>query len=120
MPIEQEVERCEYMYVHQDVVNKVKQDMPQDETLYDLAELFKVFGDSTRIKILYALFEAELCVCDIAQLLSVSQTAVSHQLRVLKTNKLVKFRKEGKNVFYSLADDHVRRIIDQGIEHVEE
>ena len=71
MPIEQEVERCEYMYVHQDVVNKVKQDMPQDETLYDLAELFKVFGDSTRIKILYALFEAELCVCDIAQLLSV-------------------------------------------------
>ena len=120
MPIEQEVERCEYMYVHQDVVNKVKQDMPQDETLYDLAELFKVFGDSTRIKILYALFEAELCVCDIPQLLSVSQTAVSHQLRVLKNNKLVKFRKEGKNVFYSLADDHVRRIIDQGIEHVEE
>ena len=120
MPIEQEVERCEYMYVHQDVVNKVKQDMPQDETLYDLAELFKVFGDSTRIKILYALFEAELCVCDIAQLLSVSQTAVSHQLRVLKNNKLVKFRKEGKNVFYSLADDHVRRIIDQGSEHVEE
>ena len=120
MPIEQEVERCEYIYVNQDVVNKVKQDMPQDETLYDLAELFKVFGDSTRIKILYALFEAELCVCDIAQLLSVSQTAVSHQLRVLKNNKLVKFRKEGKNVFYSLADDHVRRIIDQGIEHVEE
>ena len=120
MALEQEVERCEYMYVHQDVVNKVKQDMPQDETLYDLAELFKVFGDSTRIKILYALFEAELCVCDIAQLLSVSQTAVSHQLRVLKNNKLVKFRKEGKNVFYSLADDHVRRIIDQGIEHVEE
>ena len=120
MAIEQEVERCEYMDVHQDVVNKVKQDMPQDETLYDLAELFKVFGDSTRIKILYALFEAELCVCDIAQLLSVSQTAVSHQLRVLKNNKLVKFRKEGKNVFYSLADDHVRRIIDQGIEHVEE
>ena len=120
MAIEQEVERCEYMYVHQDVVNKVKQDMPQDETLYDLAELFKVFGDSTRIKILYALFEAELCVCDIAQLLSVSQTAVSHQLRVLKNNKLVKFRKEGKNVLYSLADDHVRRIIDQGIEHVEE
>ncbi len=120
MAMEQDVERCEYMYVHQDVVNKVKQEMPQDETLYDLAELFKVFGDSTRIKILYALFEAELCVCDIAQLLSVSQTAVSHQLRVLKNNKLVKFRKEGKNVFYSLADDHVRRIINQGIEHVEE
>ncbi len=117
---ENEVERCEFLYVHQEVVNKVKQEMPQDETLYDLAELFKVFGDSTRIKILYALFEAELCVCDIAQLLNVSQTAVSHQLRVLKNNKLVKFRKEGKNVFYSLADDHVRRIINQGIEHVEE
>lgn len=118
--VENEVERCEFLYVHQEVVNKVKQEMPQDETLYDLAELFKVFGDSTRIKILYALFEAELCVCDIAQLLNVSQTAVSHQLRVLKNNKLVKFRKEGKNVFYSLADDHVRRIINQGIEHVEE
>ena len=102
------------------LIRQVADTMPKDEVLYDLAELFKVFGDSTRIKILYALFEAELCVCDIAQLLSVSQTAVSHQLRVLKNNKLVKFRKEGKNVFYSLADDHVRRIIDQGIEHVEE
>ena len=94
--------------------------MPPDETLYDLAELFKVFGDSTRIRILYALFEAELCVCDIAQLLGLSQTAVSHQLRVLKNSKLVKFRREGKTVFYSLADDHVRRIIGQGMEHIEE
>lgn len=94
--------------------------MPPDEMLYDLAELFKIFGDSTRIKILYALFEAELCVCDMAQLLGLSQTAVSHQLRVLKANKLVKFRREGKTVFYSLADDHVRRIINQGMEHVEE
>ena len=88
--------------------------------LYDLAELFKIFGDTTRIKILYALFEAELCVGDMAQLLGLSQTAVSHQLRVLKGNKLVKFRREGKTVFYSLADDHVRRIINQGMEHVEE
>ena len=100
-------EKCEYLFVHEDTVKKVINDMPEEEKLYDLAELFKIFGDSTRIKILYALFEAELCVCDIAQLLKVSQTAVSHQLRVLKTNKLVKSRKDGKNVFYSLADDHV-------------
>ena len=88
--------------------------------LYDLAELFKVFGDSTRIKILYALFEAELCVCDISRLLGLTQSAVSHQLRVLKNSRLVKFRKEGKTVFYSLADDHVRKIIAQGMEHVNE
>lgn len=106
--------------VQEDVVNQVTSDMPPDELLYDLAELFKVFGDSTRIKILYALFEAELCVGDMATLLGVSQTAVSHQLRVLKANKLVKCRREGKNIFYSLADDHVHRIIDQGMEHVEE
>lgn len=114
------VEKCEYMYIHEDSIKKVKETIPNDETLYDLAELFKVFGDSTRIKILYALFEAELCVCDISQLLSVSQTAVSHQLRVLKTNKLVRCRKEGKNVFYSLADDHVCSIINQGMEHINE
>ena len=120
MAKEQEIERCEYQYVHEEVVNKVKLEMPEDETLYDLAELFKVFGDSTRVKILYALFEAELCVCDIAQLLNITQTAASHQLRVLKNSKLVKFRKEGKNVFYALADDHVRSIINQGLEHVEE
>ena len=120
MDREQELERCEYQYVHESVVKQLLSDMPPDETLYDLAELFKVFGDSTRIKILYALFEAELCVCDIAQLLGLTQTAVSHQLRVLKTNKLVKSRRESKNIFYSLADDHVRRIINQGMEHVEE
>lgn len=115
-----ENEKCEYLCVHEDTVKKVINDMPEEEKLYDLAELFKIFGDSTRIKILYALFEAELCVCDIAQLLNVSQTAVSHQLRVLKTNKLVKCRKEGKNVFYSLADDHVCSIIDQGMDHINE
>lgn len=115
-----EHEKCEYLCVHEDTVKKVKNDMPEEEKLYDLAELFKIFGDSTRIKILYALFEAELCVCDIAQLLNVSQTAVSHQLRVLKTNKLVKCRKEGKNVFYSLADDHVCSIINQGMDHINE
>lgn len=115
-----ENEKCEYLCVHEDTVKKVKNDMPEEEKLYDLAELFKIFGDSTRIKILYALFEAELCVCDIAQLLNVSQTAVSHQLRVLKTNKLVKCRKEGKNVFYSLSDDHVCSIINQGMDHINE
>lgn len=115
-----EKEKCEYLCVHEETVKKVKEAMPEEEELYDLAELFKVFGDSTRIKILYALFEAELCVCDIAQLLNVSQTAVSHQLRVLKTNKLVKSRKEGKNVFYSLADSHVCSIINQGMEHIYE
>ncbi len=113
-------EKAEYLFAHDDIVKQVTDKMPPDENLYDLAELFKVFGDTTRIKILYALFEAELCVGDIAQLLNLTQTAVSHQLRILKTNKLVKCRREGKVVFYSLSDDHVRGIIDQGIEHIEE
>ena len=116
----EEQDRCEVLEVNQEAVKKLEEELPPEELLYDLAELFKVFGDSTRIKILYALFEAELCVCDIAQALGMTQTAVSHQLRVLKANKLVKFRKEGKNVFYSLDDDHVRRIIDQGMEHLGE
>jgi len=110
----------EYLCLHADAVNKVMEQMPPEETLYDLAELFKVFGDTTRIRILYALFESELCVNDMAQLLGLSQTAVSHQLRVLKNNKLVTFRKEGKIVFYSLSDDHVRSIIGTGMEHIEE
>ena len=115
-----EIERCGCLHVHQDAVNEVLGGMPSDETLYDLAELFKVFGDSTRIKILYALFEAELCVCDISRLLGLTQSAVSHQLRVLKGSRLVKFRREGKTVFYSLDDDHVRKIIGQGMEHINE
>lgn len=110
----------EFLCIHEDVVERVKSQLPPDEILYDLAELFKVFGDTTRIRILYALFESELCVNDMAQLLGLSQTAVSHQLRVLKNNKLVRFRKEGKIVFYSLSDDHVRSIIEMGMEHVEE
>ena len=109
---------CEFMHAHDDVVNRVMHDMPAEETLYDLAELYKVFGDTTRIKILYALFEAELCVCDIAQLLNMSQSAISHQLRVLKQSRLVKFRREGKTVFYSLADDHVKTIIGNGMDHI--
>ena len=104
----------------EEIVKKVMQAMPGEEELYDLAELFKIFGDSTRIRILYVLFESEMCVCDIAQLLNLSQSAVSHQLRLLKQSRLVKSRREGKTVFYSLADDHVRTIIDQGKEHIEE
>ena len=112
------VERCEFMHAHEDIIDKVNQEMPEEEILYDLAELFKIFGDSTRIKILYVLLEAEMCVCDIAQLLNMNQSAISHQLRVLKQSQLVKFRREGKTVFYSLADSHVKTIIGQGLEHV--
>ena len=116
----EDVARCELICVHQDIVERVNQGMPDEEILYDLAELFKIFGDSTRIKILYVLFEAEMCVCDIAHLLGMTQSAISHQLRALKQSKLVKYRREGKIVFYSLADGHVRTILDQGIEHITE
>ena len=115
-----EPERCEFIHVHEDIVNQVNENMPDEEILYDLAELFKIFGDSTRIKILYVLFESEMCVCDIAQLLGMTQSAISHQLRALKQSKLVKYRRDGKTVFYSLADSHVRTILDQGMEHVAE
>ena len=113
-------ERCDCEVIHEDVVKRVKGKMPEEETLYDLAELFKVFGDSTRIRILWALDEAEMCVCDIASLLNMTQSAISHQLRVLKQAKLVKNRKEGKVVYYSLDDEHVRAIIDQGLVHINE
>ena len=102
-----DVEHCEACQIHEDVVKAVTDHMPDEDQLYDLAEVFKVFGDSTRIKILYVLFEAELCVCDIAQLLNMTQSAISHQLRILKQNRLVKNRRDGKSVFYSLADGHV-------------
>lgn len=113
-------EQCEFFHAHEDVVKAVLEKMPDEEELYDLAELFKIFGDSTRIRILYVLFESEMCVCDIAQLLNLSQSAVSHQLRQLKQNRLVRSRRDGKTVFYSLADDHVRTIMGQGKEHIEE
>lgn len=113
-----DIERCDFIHAHSDIVNSVNEQMPKEETLYDLAELFKVFGDSTRIKILYVLFESEMCVCDIAQILSMTQSAISHQLRVLKQSRLVKCRRSGKTVFYSLADEHVRTIINQGMEHI--
>ena len=112
--------QSEFTHVHEEIINKVSQEMPDEDVLFDLSELFKVFGDSTRIRILYCLFESEMCVCDIATLLNMTQSAISHQLSVLKKNKLVKSRREGKTVFYSLADAHVRTIIDQGVEHVTE
>ena len=114
------MECCEATEVHEDLVRLVNETMPDEEELYDLAELFKVFGDSTRIRILYVLFEAEVCVCDLAEALHMTQSAISHQLKILKQSKLVKSRREGKSIFYSLADDHVRSIIDQGKEHIEE
>ena len=115
-----EVERCEFIHVHEDIVKKVTREMPGDETLYDLADLFRIFADSTRIKILYVLYGSEMCVCDIAQLLGMTQSAISHQLQVLKKAKLVRYRREGKTIFYSLADGHVRAILDQGMEHITE
>ena len=115
-----DVECCEMHHTHGEVLEVVNQKMPEEDELYDLAELFKVFGDSTRIRILFVLFEAEVCVCDLAEILNMTQSAISHQLKILKQNKLVKNRREGKSVFYSLADNHVRTIIAQGREHIEE
>lgn len=103
-----------------ETIETVREELPDDEVLYDLAELFKVFGDSTRVKILYVLFESELCVNDIAQCLNMTPSAVSHQLRILKNSKLAKFRREGKAIFYSLDDEHVRSMIALGLEHISE
>lgn len=105
---------------HEDIIEKVKPKMPREETLFDIAELFKVFGDTTRMKIVCCLFEHEMCVCDIAELINATQSAVSHQLRVLKQAKLVKYRKEGKVVYYSLSDRHVEIIFNMALEHIEE
>ncbi len=114
------VESCSCQVIHEEIVNKVRSLMPEEEKLYDLAELFKVFGDTTRIKILCALFESEMCVCDIAALLNMNQSAISHQLRVLKQARLVKYRKEGKVVYYSLDDEHVKQVFEVGLMHVNE
>lgn len=106
--------------IHDDVINTVKNKMINDETLYDLAELFKVFGDSTRIKILNALFLSEMCVGDLAILLGMTQSAISHQLKFLKQSRLVKFRRSGKILYYSLDDDHITQIFDIGLSHITE
>ena len=117
---DKDIETCECCEVHENLLQIVNETIPEENELYDLAELFKVFGDSTRIRILYVLFEAEVCVCDLAAALNMTQSAISHQLKILKQNRLIKSRREGKSVFYSLADDHVRAIIAQGQEHIEE
>lgn len=114
------IDVCEENIIHEGLIKAVNDKMPDEEALYDLAELYKVFGDSTRIKILFVLVESEMCVCDIAELLNMTQSAISHQLRVLKQNKLVKSRRDGKTVFYSLADSHVRLILNQGLDHIYE
>ena len=113
-------ESCSCNVIHEDIVRKVNEKMHDESTLYDLAELFKVFGDQTRLKILNALFESEMCVCDIAVLLGMTQSAISHQLKVLKQTRLVKYRKEGKVVYYSLDDEHIKHIFDQGLVHIKE
>ena len=115
-----EIDRCTCNVIHEAVVKQVRDRMPLEGKLSDLADLFKIFGDSTRIKILSALFEAEMCVCDIAFLLNMTQSAISHQLRVLKQTNLVKNRKDGKIVYYSLADEHIKHIFDQGLIHINE
>ncbi|MDD4566219.1 MAG: metalloregulator ArsR/SmtB family transcription factor [Eubacteriales bacterium] len=113
-----EAPKCDCAVIHEDVVNRVKGEMPEEEQLYDLSELFKSISDQTRLKILFALSKNEMCVCDIAALLGMSQSAISHQLRVLRNVRLVKHQKEGKVVYYTLDDDHVNAIFKQGLDHV--
>ena len=115
-----QIECCEAQCIHRELLDIVNEKLPDETELYDLSELFKVFGDSTRIRILFVLFECEVCVCDLAEALNMTQSAISHQLKILKQSKLVKSRREGKSVFYSLADEHVRTIISQGLDHIEE
>ncbi len=111
---------CDCEVIHADIVNEVKKRMPVDEDIYDLSDFFKVLGDSTRMRIIWALDESEMCVCDIAVLLNMTKSAISHQLRSLRDANLVKFRKEGKTVYYSLKDEHVRDIYEIGMEHIKE
>ena len=117
---ERKIESCNGNIIHEDIVVRVKDQLPAEETLYDLAELFKVFGDTTRIKIICALFESEMCVCDLSCLLNMTQSAISHQLIVLKSARLVKFRRKGKVVYYSLDDEHIKHIYDAGLNHISE
>ena len=115
-----EEERCSHCLYNTEIIDRLKKELPSDETVGRLSDVFKVFGDATRIRILWALFDSEVCVYDIAQRLSMTQSAISHQLRVLKQARLVKARREGKNTFYSLDDDHVKRIIEQVMIHISE
>jgi len=116
----EKIDLCSCNVIHNDIVKKVKESLPAEETIFDLAEFFKVFSDSTRIKILSSLLVSEMCVCDLAAVLGTSQSAISHQLRLLKVFRLVKSRKAGKVVYYSLSDDHVKSIIELGLAHLSE
>ena len=111
---------CKTHFIHKEEVEKVLNVIPQEEVLYDLADFFKLFGDTTRIKILHALLVSEMCVCDLSEVLNVNQSAMSHQLKTLRQANLVKYRKEGKVVFYSLKDEHVKQIVDLGLQHINE
>ena len=113
-----EIETCGFLHVHEELAEKVQSELPEMEKLLRLADLFKVFGDGTRVRILFVLLKAEVCVCDIARLLGMTQSAVSHQLRILKQAQLIGARRDGKTIFYSLADDHVATLLKQGMEHV--
>ena len=115
-----DIEVCCSNELHEEIVDSVRAKMPDTEMLYELAELFKVFGDTTRVRILYALSEQEMCVCDIAELVGMTQSAISHQLRVLKSARLVKFRRAGKIIYYSLDDEHIKHIFDEGLKHITE
>ena len=116
--MEEENENCEVKVIHKDIVEKVEKTMPEEEVVHDLSDFFKILGDTTRMKILSALFQEEMCVCDIAYLLKMTQSAISHQLRVLKQGRLVKYRKEAKVVYYSLEDEHIKHIVEQGMTHI--
>ncbi|MCK9328429.1 MAG: metalloregulator ArsR/SmtB family transcription factor [Candidatus Cloacimonetes bacterium] len=118
--IEKEIEVCQKKIVHQEIVNQVNQKMPDEELIKDIAEFFKILGEPTRIKIINILFLSEMCVCDISQIMGMNQSAISHQLKILKQANLVKYRKEGKSVFYSLTDEHIKQIFDQGMIHIKE
>ena len=115
---EKEITIYETKAIHKDVIERVKKRMPKEEIAYDLADFFKILGDTTRMRILSALSEEEMCVYDIANLLKMTQSAISHQLRVLKQGRFVKHRKEGKIVYYSLEDDHIKHIVEQGMTHI--
>ena len=115
-----EMMRCEELEMHPHLMDHARAGMPSEDALCALSELYKVFGDSTRLRILYVLYETELCVCDIAGVCGMTVSAISHQLRILKQSRLVKFRKVGKSAFYSLADEHVHSILSQGMDHVRE
>jgi ArsR family transcriptional regulator, lead/cadmium/zinc/bismuth-responsive transcriptional repressor len=115
-----DIEFCSCNVVHEDIIQKVQKTMLEEETIHNLSEFFKVFGDVTRLKILKALMESEMCVCDLTTLLGMNQSAISHQLKLLRQTKLVKFRRMGKIVYYSLDDQHIKKIFDLGVTHINE